>query len=111
MRRVAVLPADRVDLGQQRFQHPVGKGAQPRPPFVLGFLSQADDARYSPQVLQKGFPDAPAGRSATGRKTPWSFVTGRWNPFQPIDSTLPGVPVSEHLPRVAKRLESRLQGS
>lgn len=38
--------------------------AQARPPFVLGFLSQADDERYSPPVLQKGFPDAPAGRSA-----------------------------------------------
>lgn len=38
--------------------------AQPRPAFVLGFLSQADDPRYSPQVLQKNFPDAPAGRSA-----------------------------------------------
>ena len=25
-------------------------------------------------------------------------------PFQPIDSTLPGVPVSEHLPRVAKHM-------
>jgi ABC transporter substrate binding protein (PQQ-dependent alcohol dehydrogenase system) len=32
--------------------------------FRLGLLSQADDERYSPQALQKGFPDAPAGRSA-----------------------------------------------
>lgn len=31
--------------------------------FRLGLLTQADDERYSPQVLQKVFPDAPAGRS------------------------------------------------
>lgn len=37
--------------------------AEPRP-FRLGLLSQADDGRYSPQALQKGFPDAPSGRSA-----------------------------------------------
>jgi ABC transporter substrate binding protein (PQQ-dependent alcohol dehydrogenase system) len=33
-------------------------------PFTLGLLTQADDERYSPQALQKGFPQAPAGRSA-----------------------------------------------
>lgn len=32
--------------------------------FTLGLLTQADDERYSPQTLQKGFPDAPGGRSA-----------------------------------------------
>jgi ABC transporter substrate binding protein (PQQ-dependent alcohol dehydrogenase system) len=32
--------------------------------FPLGLLTQADDGRYTPQVLQQGFPDAPAGRSA-----------------------------------------------
>jgi ABC transporter substrate binding protein (PQQ-dependent alcohol dehydrogenase system) len=32
--------------------------------FALGMLSQSDDDRYSPQVLQSGFPDAPGGRSA-----------------------------------------------
>lgn len=37
--------------------------AQPRS-FHLGLVTLADDARYSPQVLQKAFPDAPAGRSA-----------------------------------------------
>lgn len=31
--------------------------------FPLGLLTQADDERYAPQVLQKGFPDAPGGRS------------------------------------------------
>lgn len=30
----------------------------------VGLLSQADDPRYDAQTLQKGFPDAPAGRSA-----------------------------------------------
>jgi ABC transporter substrate binding protein (PQQ-dependent alcohol dehydrogenase system) len=38
-------------------------GAQQRV-FPLGFLSQADDERYGQQVLQKGIPDAPGGRSA-----------------------------------------------
>ena len=37
--------------------------AQQRP-FVLGLLTQADDPRYDPQALLKGFPDAPTGRSA-----------------------------------------------
>lgn len=37
--------------------------AQPRA-FRLGLLTQADDERYSPQALQRGFPDAPGGRSA-----------------------------------------------
>jgi ABC transporter substrate binding protein (PQQ-dependent alcohol dehydrogenase system) len=37
--------------------------AQQRP-FLLGFLSQADDERYATQSLQHGYPDAPAGRSA-----------------------------------------------
>lgn len=32
--------------------------------FALGLLSQADDPRYDTQALQKGFPDAPSGRSA-----------------------------------------------
>jgi ABC transporter substrate binding protein (PQQ-dependent alcohol dehydrogenase system) len=32
--------------------------------FTLGFLTQADDERYSSQVLQQGFPDAPGGRSS-----------------------------------------------
>lgn len=32
--------------------------------FPVGLLSQADDPRYEAQVLQQGFPDAPAGRSA-----------------------------------------------
>jgi ABC transporter substrate binding protein (PQQ-dependent alcohol dehydrogenase system) len=32
--------------------------------FALGFLSQADDERYSAQSVQKGYPDAPAGRAA-----------------------------------------------
>lgn len=29
----------------------------------IGLLSQADDARYAPQALQKAWPDAPGGRS------------------------------------------------
>jgi ABC transporter substrate binding protein (PQQ-dependent alcohol dehydrogenase system) len=37
--------------------------AQAQRVFSLGFLSLADDPRYEPQTLQKGFPDAPAGRS------------------------------------------------
>lgn len=32
--------------------------------FTLGLLTQADDERYGQQVLQQGFPDAPAGRAA-----------------------------------------------
>ena len=32
--------------------------------FSLGFLSQADDERYSVQSLQKGYPEAPGGRAA-----------------------------------------------
>lgn len=32
--------------------------------FSLGLLAQADDERYSPQSVQKGYPDAPAGRAA-----------------------------------------------
>ncbi|MCG2593082.1 branched-chain amino acid ABC transporter substrate-binding protein [Ramlibacter sp. XY19] len=36
--------------------------AQARP-FQLGMLMQADDERYSPQQLQKAFPEAPGGRS------------------------------------------------
>ena len=31
--------------------------------FSVGLVTQADDERYSPSVLQKGFPDAPSGRS------------------------------------------------
>ncbi len=31
--------------------------------FSLGLLTQADDERYSVQALQKGYPDAPGGRS------------------------------------------------
>lgn len=37
--------------------------AQPRR-FTLGYLAQADDPRYEPQTLLKGFPDAPGGRAA-----------------------------------------------
>lgn len=36
--------------------------AQQRP-FLLGLLTQGDDERYAPQALQKGYPDAPAGRA------------------------------------------------
>ena len=32
--------------------------------FAIGLLSLADDERYSSQMLEKGYPDAPAGRSA-----------------------------------------------
>lgn len=32
--------------------------------FTLGLVTQADDERYGASVLQKGFPDAPSGRSA-----------------------------------------------
>jgi ABC transporter substrate binding protein (PQQ-dependent alcohol dehydrogenase system) len=32
--------------------------------LVLGLLTQADDPRYDPQTLLKGFPDGPSGRSA-----------------------------------------------
>lgn len=32
--------------------------------FSLGLLSQADDERYAPQVLQKAYPDGPSGRAA-----------------------------------------------
>lgn len=42
--------------------------ARAQPPrqrvFSLGLLTQADDVRYSPEVLRKGFPDGPGGRSA-----------------------------------------------
>jgi ABC transporter substrate binding protein (PQQ-dependent alcohol dehydrogenase system) len=38
--------------------------AQPPRAFSLGFLSQADDPRYDPAELQRGFPEAPGGRSA-----------------------------------------------
>ena len=38
--------------------------AQPRRSFAVGLLSQADDERYDASVLQHGFPDGPAGRSA-----------------------------------------------
>lgn len=34
--------------------------------FLLGFLSQSDDERYAVPSLQKGYPDAPAGRAAAG---------------------------------------------
>lgn len=37
--------------------------AQPRV-FALGVLSQADDPRYEAQLLEKGYPDGPSGRSA-----------------------------------------------
>jgi ABC transporter substrate binding protein (PQQ-dependent alcohol dehydrogenase system) len=32
--------------------------------FPLGLLTQADDERYARPVLEKGYPDAPAGRAA-----------------------------------------------
>lgn len=32
--------------------------------WSLGLLSQADDVRYTPEVLQHAYPDAPGGRSA-----------------------------------------------
>ena len=38
--------------------------SQPGHTFVVGLLTQADDERYDPTVLQRGFPDAPLGRSA-----------------------------------------------
>jgi hypothetical protein len=31
--------------------------------FSVGLLSLASDARYTPQTLEKAYPDAPAGRS------------------------------------------------
>lgn len=34
-----------------------------KPVFTLGLLTQADDPRYSPETLEKGYPDAPGGRS------------------------------------------------
>lgn len=42
------------------------RSALAQPPRVLsvGLLTQADDERYSVPVLQKGYPDAPRGRSA-----------------------------------------------
>jgi ABC transporter substrate binding protein (PQQ-dependent alcohol dehydrogenase system) len=33
------------------------------PVFALGLLTQADDERYSPETLEKGYPEAPGGRS------------------------------------------------
>ena len=39
-------------------------GAQARRSFPVGYITQADDERYDPAVLQRGFPDAPLGRSA-----------------------------------------------
>jgi ABC transporter substrate binding protein (PQQ-dependent alcohol dehydrogenase system) len=32
--------------------------------FAVGLVTQADDERYGAQALQKGYPDAPGGRSA-----------------------------------------------
>jgi ABC transporter substrate binding protein (PQQ-dependent alcohol dehydrogenase system) len=32
--------------------------------FAVGFITQADDPRYTVDVLEKGYPNAPAGRSA-----------------------------------------------
>ena len=37
--------------------------AQQQRTFTVGLLTQGDDDRYSQPVLQRGFPDAPAGRS------------------------------------------------
>ena len=37
--------------------------AQPPRVFTLGLLTQADDERYAPEILQKGYPEAPGGRS------------------------------------------------
>ena len=34
----------------------------------VGFLSVADDPRYAPQALEKGYPEAPSGRAATAAK-------------------------------------------
>ena len=36
--------------------------------FALGLLTQADDERYGAQLLQKGFPDGPGGRSAAAAR-------------------------------------------
>jgi ABC transporter substrate binding protein (PQQ-dependent alcohol dehydrogenase system) len=38
--------------------------SQQQRPFGVGLLTQADDERYGAQALQKGYPDAPGGRSA-----------------------------------------------
>jgi ABC transporter substrate binding protein (PQQ-dependent alcohol dehydrogenase system) len=36
---------------------------QQQRPFLLGLVTQADDERYAPQTLLRGFPDAPSGRA------------------------------------------------
>jgi ABC transporter substrate binding protein (PQQ-dependent alcohol dehydrogenase system) len=36
--------------------------------LAVGFLSLADDPRYTPQALEKGYADAPAGRAAAAAK-------------------------------------------
>jgi ABC transporter substrate binding protein (PQQ-dependent alcohol dehydrogenase system) len=40
------------------------RAQQQQRPFGVGLLTQADDERYGAQALQKGYPDAPGGRSA-----------------------------------------------
>ena len=55
--------------------------AQPRA-FRLGLLTQGDDERYSPQTLQRGFPDGrelrPAMRRGRAPPLPRTRCLGGW---------------------------------
>jgi ABC transporter substrate binding protein (PQQ-dependent alcohol dehydrogenase system) len=75
--------------------------AQQRP-FLLGLLTQADDERYAAPSLQRGFPDAPAGRSAGAAEIAlndslFNLQLAGWSPAQLVALEAPdaaGVPAA-----------------
>ena len=72
--------------------------------FALGMLSQSDDERYTPQALQNGFPDAPAGRSAPAAEIALNdglvnlqmaaWTSTQPSPWWPVNSCCPGRPAA-----------------
>jgi ABC transporter substrate binding protein (PQQ-dependent alcohol dehydrogenase system) len=83
--------------------------AQPRTrerSFVLGLLTQADDERYSPPVLLKGFPDAPAGRSEPAAEialndSAFTLQVAGWTQTRLVPAEAPS---ADHVPAALQKL-------
>jgi ABC transporter substrate binding protein (PQQ-dependent alcohol dehydrogenase system) len=77
--------------------------------FGIGLVTQADDERYSAQALQKGYADAPGGRSAPAADIALndSLVTLRLAGWTEAKLHAMEVPTSAEVPAALRRLQQQ----
>jgi ABC transporter substrate binding protein (PQQ-dependent alcohol dehydrogenase system) len=76
------------------------------PVFTLGLLTQADDERYAPETLEKGYPDAPGGRSQAAAQialddSAFTLQNGGWSSAKLVPVEAPN---AAGLPAALQRL-------